>query len=75
MTLLIAGQNTTAGAPVWALHQLELPLVLADDGSAVQASPEPERPFTCPSSCFVTGTIHGMSEAVPDACMTMTGSF
>jgi lincosamide nucleotidyltransferase A/C/D/E len=35
------------------------PLVFADDGSAVQASPEPERPFTYPSSCFVTGTIHG----------------
>ncbi|MCT9139438.1 nucleotidyltransferase domain-containing protein [Streptomyces violarus] len=33
------------------------PLVFADDGSAVQASPEPERPFTYPSSCFVTGTI------------------
>lgn len=32
------------------------PLVFADDGSAVQASPEPERPFTYPSSCFVTGT-------------------
>lgn len=35
------------------------PLVFADDGSAAQASPEPERPFTYPSSCFVTGTIHG----------------
>lgn len=35
------------------------PLVFADDGSAVQASPEPERPFTYPSSCFVTGTIQG----------------
>ncbi|MCT9082364.1 nucleotidyltransferase domain-containing protein [Streptomyces fulvoviolaceus] len=35
------------------------PLVFADDGSAVQASPEPERPFTYPSSCFVTGTIKG----------------
>ncbi|MDQ0904527.1 lincosamide nucleotidyltransferase A/C/D/E [Streptomyces canus] len=34
------------------------PLVFADDGSAVQASPEPERPFTYPSACFVTGTIH-----------------
>ncbi|MET8689397.1 amino acid transporter [Streptomyces sp. NPDC004732] len=35
------------------------PLVFADDGSAVQASPEPERPFTYPASCFVTGTIEG----------------
>ncbi|MFE5942065.1 nucleotidyltransferase domain-containing protein [Streptomyces sp. NPDC056480] len=35
------------------------PLVFADDGSAVQASPEPERPFVYPSSCFVTGTIAG----------------
>ncbi|MDX2542483.1 nucleotidyltransferase domain-containing protein [Streptomyces sp. WI04-05B] len=39
------------------------PLVFADDGSAVQASPELERPFTYPSSCFVTGTIHGTSVA------------
>ncbi|MFE5085961.1 hypothetical protein [Streptomyces mirabilis] len=46
MTLLIAGHDTTAGAPARALHQLELPPVFADDGSAVQASPEPERPFT-----------------------------
>ena len=43
MTLLIAGHDTTVGALAWALHQLELPLVFADDGSAVQASPEPER--------------------------------
>ncbi len=35
------------------------PLVFADDGAAVQASPEPERPFIYPSSCFVTGTIKG----------------
>ncbi|MFE2520773.1 hypothetical protein [Streptomyces mirabilis] len=41
MTLLIAGHDTTAGALAWALHQLELPLVFADDGSAVQASPNP----------------------------------
>ncbi|MCX2182696.1 amino acid transporter [Streptomyces sp. SKN60] len=33
------------------------PLVFGDDGSAVQASPEPEHPFVYPSSCFVTGTI------------------
>lgn len=37
------------------------PLVFADDGSAVQASPEPQRPFTYPSSCFVTGTIQATS--------------
>ncbi|MFE6358451.1 nucleotidyltransferase domain-containing protein [Streptomyces sp. NPDC057806] len=37
------------------------PLVFGDDGSAVQASPEPERPFRYPASCFVTGTIEGTS--------------
>ncbi|MFI6546506.1 nucleotidyltransferase domain-containing protein [Streptomyces prunicolor] len=36
------------------------PLVFADDGSATQSSPEPERPFAYPASCFVTGTIKGM---------------
>lgn len=35
------------------------PLVFAEDGSAVQPSPEPSRPFEYPSSCFVTGTISG----------------
>jgi lincosamide nucleotidyltransferase A/C/D/E len=35
------------------------PLVFADDGSAEQASPQPEHPFTYPSSSFVTGTING----------------
>ncbi|WP_405724225.1 amino acid transporter [Streptomyces sp. NBC_00028] len=35
------------------------PLVFSEDGSAVQASPEPQRPFAYPSSCFVTGTIQG----------------
>ncbi|WP_181359327.1 nucleotidyltransferase domain-containing protein [Streptomyces sporangiiformans] len=35
------------------------PLVFAEDGSAEQASPQPEHPFTYPSSCFVTGTIKG----------------
>ncbi|TXS05001.1 amino acid transporter [Streptomyces sp. col6] len=35
------------------------PLVFAGDGSAVQASPDPERPFIYPSSCFVTGTVKG----------------
>ncbi|UDL97305.1 nucleotidyltransferase domain-containing protein [Streptomyces longhuiensis] len=37
------------------------PLVFADDGSAMQASPEPQRPFTYPRSCFVTGIIKGCS--------------
>lgn len=35
------------------------PLVFAADGSAVQASPDPGRPFHYPASCFVTGTIAG----------------
>ncbi|MGW2384019.1 nucleotidyltransferase domain-containing protein [Streptomyces sp. NPDC001658] len=35
------------------------PLVFADDGSALQVSPDPERPFAYPASCFVTGTIGG----------------
>lgn len=39
------------------------PLVFAEDGSAVQASGEPERPFVYPASCFVTGTVAGT--AVP----------
>ncbi|MFF3217138.1 nucleotidyltransferase domain-containing protein [Streptomyces sp. NPDC002886] len=39
------------------------PLVFAADGSAVQASLEPERPFRYPASCFVTGAIAGV--AVP----------
>jgi lincosamide nucleotidyltransferase A/C/D/E len=33
------------------------PLAFAADGSAVQASPDPQRPFVYPASCFVTGTI------------------
>nr|BFD86919.1 aminoglycoside nucleotidyltransferase [Streptomyces sp. Xyl84] len=33
------------------------PLVFAADGSAVQASPDPEHPFVYPAACFVTGTI------------------
>lgn len=37
------------------------PLAFGDDGSAVQASLDPERPFVYPSSCFVTGTIEGTS--------------
>lgn len=35
------------------------PLVLAADGSAAQASPDPDHLFTYPASCFVTGTILG----------------
>ncbi|MER5950047.1 amino acid transporter [Streptomyces sp. NPDC001904] len=37
------------------------PLVFSGDGSAVQASPDPQRPFVYPSSCFVTGTVQGAS--------------
>ncbi|MFE7935524.1 nucleotidyltransferase domain-containing protein [Streptomyces sp. NPDC057456] len=33
------------------------PLVFAADGSATQASFDPERPFAYPASCFVTGAI------------------
>jgi lincosamide nucleotidyltransferase A/C/D/E len=33
------------------------PLVFAADGSAVQASFEPDRPFGYPARCFVTGRI------------------
>lgn len=35
------------------------PLVFAGDGSAVQASPDPDVPFAYPASCFVTGTLLG----------------
>lgn len=35
------------------------PLLFADDGSAVQESPEPQSPFVYPSSCFVTGAVRG----------------
>lgn len=35
------------------------PLVFGPDGSAVQASLDPGRPFRYPASCFVTGTIGG----------------
>jgi lincosamide nucleotidyltransferase A/C/D/E len=35
------------------------PLTFAADGSALQASPDPEHPFVYPASCFVTGTIQG----------------
>jgi lincosamide nucleotidyltransferase A/C/D/E len=34
-------------------------LVFARDGSAVQASPDRERPFVHPASCFVTGVVAG----------------
>ncbi|WP_020134403.1 nucleotidyltransferase domain-containing protein [Streptomyces sp. 351MFTsu5.1] len=39
------------------------PLVFGGDGSAVQASGVPERPFGYPASAFVTGTVGGT--AVP----------
>ncbi|MCZ4119822.1 nucleotidyltransferase domain-containing protein [Streptomyces sp. H39-S7] len=42
------------------------PLVFSADGSAVQASPEPERPFVYPSACFVTGSVQG----TPVACLS-----
>jgi lincosamide nucleotidyltransferase A/C/D/E len=42
------------------------PLVFAADGSALQASPDPEQPFVYPASCFVTGVIAG--QVVP--CMS-----
>lgn len=35
------------------------PLVFAQDGSATQASPDPEHPFAYPASCFVTGVVAG----------------
>ncbi|MFD4527752.1 nucleotidyltransferase domain-containing protein [Streptomyces sp. NPDC058470] len=35
------------------------PLLFAADGSAVQASPDPGRPFVYPAPCFVTGTVRG----------------
>ncbi|MFC1439027.1 amino acid transporter [Streptacidiphilus sp. N1-10] len=42
-------------------RQIDLhPLVFADDGSAVQASPDPQHPFAYPAPCFVTGTVQDM---------------
>lgn len=35
------------------------PLVFAADGSALQASPDPDSPFAYPAPCFVTGGIAG----------------
>ncbi|MFF1699956.1 nucleotidyltransferase domain-containing protein [Streptomyces sp. NPDC058257] len=35
------------------------PLVFSNDSSAVQASPDPQRPFVYPSACLVTGTVQG----------------
>lgn len=35
------------------------PLVFGEDGSAVQASLDPDRPFVYPASCFVTGVVAG----------------
>ncbi|MFS8198327.1 nucleotidyltransferase domain-containing protein [Streptomyces sp. CWNU-52B] len=43
-------------------HAIDLhPLVFAADGSAVQASLDPHRPFRYPASCFVGGTVRGTS--------------
>ena len=40
-------------------RELDLhPLVFAPDGSAEQASPDPDRPFHYPADCFVTGMIN-----------------
>lgn len=53
-----------SGAGAGAGLELDLhPLRFAGDGSAVQSSPEPDRPFDYPARCFVTGTIAG--EPVP----------
>ena len=35
------------------------PLVFHPDGSARQASPQPDEPFVYPADCFVTGVIEG----------------
>ncbi len=48
---------TTADGRAIDLH----PLTFATDGSATQASPDPQRPFVYPASCFVTGTIEGIT--------------
>jgi lincosamide nucleotidyltransferase A/C/D/E len=41
-------------------RQVDLhPLTFAGDGSAAQASPDPDSPFVYPASCFVTGRIGG----------------
>jgi lincosamide nucleotidyltransferase A/C/D/E len=37
------------------------PLTFAADGSAVQASTDPAHPFVYPASCFVSGTIAGVT--------------
>ncbi|MFJ8770463.1 nucleotidyltransferase domain-containing protein [Streptomyces clavifer] len=37
------------------------PLAFAPDGSAVQASTDAEHPFIYPASCFVAGTIGGIT--------------
>ncbi|MER6376977.1 cytochrome P450 [Streptomyces mirabilis] len=41
MTLLITGHDTTASALTWALHQVELPLVFADDSVERRVIPHP----------------------------------
>lgn len=48
-------------------RELDLhPLVFAADGSAVQASFEPDRPFPYPAAAFVAGAIGG----VPVPCLS-----
>ncbi|MFF2847982.1 nucleotidyltransferase domain-containing protein [Streptomyces sp. NPDC058001] len=43
-------------------RELDLhPLEFGPDGSAVQASFEPDHPFAYPASCFVTGTVQGVT--------------
>ena len=45
-------------------RELDLhPLTFRPDGSAVQASVNPERPFLYPATCFVTGTIQNRTVA------------
>ncbi|MGW7067044.1 nucleotidyltransferase domain-containing protein [Streptomyces sp. NPDC054855] len=44
------------------------PLVFTADGAATQASPQPQRPFLYPPTCFVTGTIH----QTPVPCLSAT---
>ncbi|WP_078877332.1 amino acid transporter [Streptomyces sp. 150FB] len=36
------------------------PLVFAPDGSALQASPDPGKPFRYPAECFTTGIVRGV---------------
>ncbi|MFD6534287.1 nucleotidyltransferase domain-containing protein [Streptomyces sp. NPDC060184] len=54
------GPPSAPGPPSSTGRELDLhPLVFAADGSAVQASFEPDRPFRYPATSFVTGRIGG----------------